>query len=89
MTSHAADTHGIKDRGRIEVGAWADLFLFDPALAGLGDSETVYDLPGDGARIDRTPHGVLGVWVNGQQVVDEKGLLADPPFPGHMLREFA
>ena len=89
LTSHAADTHGIKDRGRIQVGAWADLFLFDPALAGLGDSETVYDMPGDGARIDRTPHGVLGVWVNGQQVVDENGLLADPPFPGHMLREFA
>ena len=29
MTSLAADQFGIADRGRIEVGAFADLVLFD------------------------------------------------------------
>jgi len=79
LTSHAADTHGVKDRGRIAVGAWADLFLFDPAQAGLGESETVNDLPGGGGRIDRKPIGVHGVWVNGERVVDEGGLIPQTP----------
>ena len=50
LTSHTADFHGVKDRDRIAVGAWADLFLFDPAQAGLGESETVKDLSGQVLR---------------------------------------
>ena len=89
LTSHAADTHRIKDRGRIATGAWADLFLFDPEVAGLGDNEMVDDLPGGVSRIDRKPIGVHGVWVNGERVVDENGLIPETPLPGQVLREFA
>jgi len=31
MTAFAADTLGITDRGRVEVGQAADLIVFDPA----------------------------------------------------------
>jgi len=88
LTSRAADTHRIKDRGRVAVGAWADLFLFNPEMVGLGGNETVSDLPGGGSRIDRKPIGVHGVWVNGERVVDEQGLVPEPPRPGRVLREF-
>jgi hypothetical protein len=33
--------------------------------------------------------GVHGVWVNGQQVADSDGLLAQPPLAGQLLTEFA
>ena len=36
LTSRAADIYRIKDRGRLQVGAWADLMLFDPNTVGRG-----------------------------------------------------
>jgi hypothetical protein len=55
--SLAADRVGIKDRGRLVPGAYADLVLFDPAT--VIDRATTSD-----------PHalatGIERVWVNGQ-----------------------
>ena len=57
MTSLSCDRFGLLDRGRIEVGGWADLVLFDPAT--VADLAT-YDEPQvESAGIDR-------VWVNGE-----------------------
>jgi N-acyl-D-amino-acid deacylase len=56
MTSLAADTFGMVDRGRIREGAYADLVLFDPAV--ITDTAT-YDDP------KQYPAGVRAVWVNG------------------------
>jgi len=59
MTSLAAGHMGIKDRGRIESGMFADLVLFDPAT--VSDRAT-----------PREPHlpsvGITRVWVNGAEV---------------------
>jgi N-acyl-D-amino-acid deacylase len=59
MTSLAAEHMGIRDRGRIGPGMFADLVLFDPA--------TVID-----RATPQQPHltsvGITRVWVNGQQV---------------------
>jgi N-acyl-D-amino-acid deacylase len=62
MTSLAADTFGMVDRGRIREGAWADLVLFDPVA--ITDTAT-YDEP------KQYPAGIRAVWVNGALSVDD------------------
>jgi N-acyl-D-aspartate/D-glutamate deacylase len=46
LTIHPADLYGIPNRGRLVVGAQADLLLFDPATVGVSPAERVADLPG-------------------------------------------
>jgi N-acyl-D-aspartate/D-glutamate deacylase len=96
LTSEPAEAFGIRDRGRIAPGYWADLMLFDAAAVGRGPKQRVRDLPGGGARLTTPALGVRGVWVNGVQVVDESGLLPCPAaqgragegYPGQLLRQF-
>ncbi|MBP8310658.1 MAG: hypothetical protein KAY46_25490, partial [Burkholderiaceae bacterium] len=69
-------------------GLAADLLLFEPATVGRGRNERRFDLPAGATRLRGEGAGVCGVWVNGRQVVDDKGLLADAPRVGRVLREF-
>ncbi len=75
MTALAADHVGIKDRGRLVPGAFADLVLFDPAT--VIDRATTSD-----------PHalatGIERVWVNGRTVF--AGGAASGLRPGRVLR---
>jgi N-acyl-D-amino-acid deacylase len=57
MTGLPAKTFGLADRGRLEVGAYADLVLFDPA--------TVIDVA-DFADPCRPAKGITQVYVNGK-----------------------
>ncbi len=62
MTSLPADTFGLRDRGRIVPGAWADLVVFDPATVG------------DPASFEDPHHYAVGfsdVIVNGGPVIRE------------------
>jgi N-acyl-D-amino-acid deacylase len=61
MTSLAADRFGLADRGRIAVGAHADLVVFDPAA--IRDTATYQDPK-------REPEGIHWVIVNGGLVYD-------------------
>ena len=88
LTSHPAALYGIRDRGRIAVGAFADLLLFDPATIGMSGPMRVADLPGGGTRTIREPRGVHGVWVNGVRVFDGESYDDLPKGPGHVLTEF-
>jgi N-acyl-D-aspartate/D-glutamate deacylase len=88
VTSRPADLYRIRDRGRLEQGAWADLILFDPATVGRGPKRRVFDLPAGASRIDTPAVGLHGVWVNGMRVVDENGPIRDAGRPGNLLREF-
>jgi N-acyl-D-aspartate/D-glutamate deacylase len=89
LTSQPASIFGMTDRGIIKEGMAADLLLFDPATVGRGPKRRVFDLPGCAARLTTDAVGVHGVWVNGQQIADNQGLLAKPPLAGKLLTEFA
>ena len=89
LTSHPAAILGLRDRGTIAPGAAADLMLFDPASVGRGPKRRVHDLPAGAARLTTDAVGVHGVWVNGRQVADSAGLVADAPLAGELLAEFA
>jgi len=69
MTSLSAATFGLKDRGQIREGAWADLVLFDPAA--IIDTAT-YDAP------QSEPDGIRLVVVNGAIAYQRP----DPGVPG-------
>ena len=61
MTSLAAQIMGLKDRGLIRPGAWADIVIFD--LAEIADNATF-------TKPHQYPTGIPYVLVNGVSVVD-------------------
>lgn len=65
ITNMPATRLGLRDRGRLAVGCWADMVLVDPGL--VGDMAT-YEAP------SRRSVGVRAVWVNGHCVVDGDGV---------------
>ena len=89
LTAHPASVLGLVGRGLVRAGFAADLLLFDPQTVGRGPKRRVHDLPGGAARLTTDALGVRGVWVNGQQVADANGLVADTPLAGELLTEFA
>jgi N-acyl-D-amino-acid deacylase len=88
LTGHPGKTFGIKNRGSLAPGNFADLLLFDPAKVDRGPRKRVQDLPGGGARLITPAIGVHGVWVNGVRVADDKGACEVERLPGKVLREF-
>ncbi len=78
MTGVAARALGLRDRGLLQAGAWADLAVFDPAR--IRDRSTYED-----------PHqyaaGVSTVIVNGEVVVD--GGDHTGALPGRVVRRQA
>ena len=91
LTSHTADAFRIAGRGRIAVGAPADLLLFDPASVGISTLRAANDLPGGGRRLVRDPKGVHGTWVNGTRTFDGRGIVAHGAGygPGTVIDRFA
>ncbi len=89
LTGQPASVFGIRDRGALREGGWADLVLFDPVTVNRGPKQRVRDLPAGGARLTTAAIGVHGVWVNGAQVADEHGALSLPTLPGKLLRDFS
>jgi len=85
ITSWPAEIYGIRDRGRIAVGAHADLLLFDPETIGVSRPRRVHDLPGGDSRLIRDGVGVAGVWVNGTRVVSDNVPVHNGYRPGRLL----
>jgi N-acyl-D-aspartate/D-glutamate deacylase len=88
LTSRLADAYRIPDRGRLVAGTHADIMMFDPATVGRGEKHHVSDLPAGASRVNIPPRGVLGVWVNGQRIVDENGPVSECGKPGKLIRQF-
>jgi len=75
VTSFPASILGIKDRGKIEEGFWADLVIFDPET--ISDKST-YESP------EQYPEGIAYVIVNGTPVVREGKTVS--ALPGKVLK---
>ena len=82
LTGHPADVFGLRDRGRIAPGCFADLVAFDPATIAVGEMHRVQDLPAGADRLVARAEGIASVWVNGRPVVEDG---ADVPFRSGML----
>jgi N-acyl-D-aspartate/D-glutamate deacylase len=70
LTAEPADAWGIKNRGRIKLGAVADLTVFDAKTIARGEEVFVSDFPGGGNRYIRHAQGIEQVIVNGKVVVE-------------------
>ena len=79
MTGYPAALLGLRDRGVLRAGAYADIVLFDPKTVG---STATYDEP------RRRADGIRIVLVNGRQVWPADAAAAASP-PGRFLRRGA
>ncbi len=84
LTDAPARLYGVRGRGRIETGGFADLVLFDPATVGPAGERTLDDLPGGASRIVAASTGVVHVFVNGEAIVRDGAYTHATP--GTLLR---
>lgn len=71
MTDLPARTFGLRDRGRVAPGYFADIVVFDPDTIACGPLYTRYDLPAGAGRLFCDAIGVEHVLVNGEPIVAE------------------
>jgi len=69
LTAKPARLYGVRNRGQITVGSYADIVCFDPQTVGPAGERTQQDLPGGASRIVAQSHGVEHVLVNGTEIV--------------------
>jgi N-acyl-D-aspartate/D-glutamate deacylase len=84
ITERPATLMGLKDRGVLRPGAWADIVVFDPDKIGAGPTYTREDLPGGGGRLYSDATGISHVIVNGREVIRDGEYLEVPA--GTVLR---
>ena len=84
LTQAPAQLYGIKDRGVLREGAWADVVVFDEGTVGCGPLHTRRDLPGGAGRLFADGIGIDRVLVGGTEVVVEGRATGD--LPGRVLR---
>lgn len=88
LTSRPAEVFGIKDRGKLEEGAPADVVIFDPDTVGASALRRVHDLPAGEDRLIADASGITAVIVNGTLIRenDTDVLGAKDRLPGRLLR---
>ena len=84
LTDVPAQLYGLRDRGRLEEGAYADVVVFDAETVGLGATYTKYDLPAGAGRLYADASGIDHVFANGVEIVREG--LDTGARPGVVLR---
>jgi len=85
LTSEPADFFGLKGRGRLQVGAAADICIFDEAKINSPLRPTpVKDLPAGGSRLYCKAEGISRVIVNGETIYRDGQ--ATKARPGKVLR---
>ena len=85
LTAVPAAVCGIRDRGQLQVGYFADMMLFDPARIDIGERSLGVDRVTKTERFFSAPVGIAATIVNGEVVVDH-GELIDDARPGAVIR---
>ena len=85
LTAIPAAVHGLRDRGTVRVGAWADLLLVDLDALGVGPTRWVNDLPADAGRLVVDATGYRAVIVNGDVMLDDG--VPTGALPGRIIRD--
>ena len=83
LTSVPAGLIGLRGRGLLKQGYWADIVVFDPDAVGPGTVHTRYDIPGGAGRIYSEATGISHVIVNGQEIFRERQFCGN--YPGAIL----
>ncbi|MBW8826078.1 MAG: amidohydrolase family protein [Acidobacteria bacterium] len=84
MTAWPAAHFGLRDRGRLAEGGFADIVVFDPDTIGPGHVETRFDLPAGSGRLYSEGTGIEHTFVNGREIATHGILTGD--HPGRLLR---
>ena len=84
LTDRPARLYGLRDRGRLQEGYFADVVVLDPDTVGPGEVYMKFDLPGGAGRVYGEALGIEHVIVNGVHAV-EHGELLDAR-PGTLIR---
>jgi N-acyl-D-aspartate/D-glutamate deacylase len=84
ITSVPASILGLHDRGRLEVGLPADIYIFDPEQIGAGTCRQETDAVTGAARFRAVPVGAIATLVNGIAVVENGSATGE--LPGVVVR---
>jgi N-acyl-D-aspartate/D-glutamate deacylase len=84
MTQVQAELYGIRERGLLRDGWYADVVVLDPTTVASGDVTMRYDLPGGYGRLYADSRGIDHVLVNGEAIVRDGALT--PARRGVLLR---
>jgi N-acyl-D-aspartate/D-glutamate deacylase len=76
VTEIPASLYGLRDRGVVREGAYADVLVFNFEELAPGPIRTREDLPGGASRLYGVPVGLRHVFVNGHEAVRE-GAISD------------
>lgn len=71
LTDVPARLYGIRERGRLQEGWYADVVIFDAESVASGPVYTKGDLPGGAFRLYADAEGVSHVIVNGTEIIRE------------------
>jgi N-acyl-D-aspartate/D-glutamate deacylase len=84
LTDKPAQLYGLRQRGRVAEGWFADLVVLDEGQVGPGEIDLRFDLPGGACRLYAEPTGVDHVLCNGVEIVRQGSLTG--AHPGRIIR---
>jgi N-acyl-D-aspartate/D-glutamate deacylase len=87
LTDVPARLYGLRGRGRLAEGWWADIVVLDPERVGHGPERTRDDLPGGASRLYAEGVGIEHVIVNGEEIAHAGAFTG--ALPGAVLRSGA